>query len=85
MGEVDGGDALNGLALGREGLEETHDTLRDTGLLAFFVNVCRWWVKEEDLSVGELLFLWLLGCRTERGIYQEEGADLDFANERLHY
>ena len=59
MREIHRGNALDGLLVRREGLEETHDTFGDAGLLAFFMDVGTLRVKEEDLGVRVLLLFGL--------------------------
>ena len=50
-------DALHGVVVLGEGLEEGDDTLGNTRLLAFFMDVSLVGVEEKYLGVRELLFV----------------------------
>ena len=77
MSEIDGRDALYGLFLSSEGLEERDDTLGNAGLLPLLMDVCPLGVEKHDLRIRVLFLLRLgtLGLQTR--VNYEKGAYLD--------
>lgn len=76
MSELLRADALDGVVVLGEGLEEGDDTFADAGLLPPLVDVDGCGVEEEDLGVSELLLCRLLRLGLEGRVDGEDGADL---------
>ena len=74
--ELQRADRLNWRVVFRKRFKEADNTLRDTSLLAALVNINRWWVEEENLSIGVFLLFRLLLERFELWIDGKNGADL---------
>jgi hypothetical protein len=81
MSEVHGRNALNRLLICGEGLEEAHNTLRDTSLLALLMNICALRIEKDDFSIGILFFFRLGRLGLQGRIDQKERSNLDAAND----
>ena len=76
-------DTLNRCLCLRERQEKVDYTLRNTYLLALFVDVGTWWVEVHDFDICELILGRLFALGSLRRVDNEDGANLDLAQHFL--
>ena len=78
-------NALDRVVFFRKGLEKGNNTLRDTCLFAFFVDVRLVWVEEKDLGIGQFFLIWLLYFWFQSGVDRKDRPDLQLGKYLLHF